>query len=81
MTEERRRDLVRVVRHETEVARVAVRNIRRDILSDVKDLLAEKMITEDDQHRAYDDVQKLTDRYIAAMDGLLREKEAEIMEF
>lgn len=81
MTEERRRDLVRVVRHETEVARVAVRNIRRDILSDVKDLLAEKMITEDDQHRAYDDVQKLTDRYIAAMDELLSEKEKEIMEF
>ena len=81
MTEERRRDLVRVVRHETEIARVAVRNIRRDILSDVKDLLAEKMITEDDQHRAYDDVQKLTDKYIGMMDQLLREKEQEIMEF
>jgi len=58
-----------------------VRNIRRDILSDVKDLLAEKMITEDDQHRAYDDVQKLTDKYIAAMDELLKDKETEIMEF
>ena len=81
MTEERRRDLVRVVRHETEIARVAVRNIRRDILSDVKDLLAEKMVTEDDQHRAYDDVQKLTDKYIGMMDQLLCEKEQEIMEF
>lgn len=81
MTEERRRDLVRVVRHETEAARVAVRNIRRDILSDVKDLLAEKMITEDDQHRAYDDVQKLTDKYIGAMDALMQEKETEIMDF
>ena len=81
MTEERRRDLVRVVRHETEGARVAVRNIRRDILSDVKDLLAEKMITEDDQHRAYDDVQKLTDKYIGAMDALMQEKETEIMDF
>ena len=81
MTEERRRDLVRVVRHETEIARVAVRNIRRDILSDVKDLLAEKMITEDDRHRAYDDVQKLTDKYIGMMDRLLHEKEQEIMEF
>ncbi len=81
MTEDRRRDLVRVVRHETEVARVAVRNIRRDILSDVKDLLAEKMITEDEQHGAYDDVQRLTDRYIGVMDERLREKEAEIMEF
>ena len=81
MTEERRRDLVRVVRHETEIARVAVRNIRRDVLSDVKDLLVEKMVTEDDQHRANEDVQKLTDQHIAMMDRLLREKEQEIMEF
>ena len=81
MTEERRLDLVRVVRHETEIARVAVRNIRRDVLSDVKDLLVEKMVTEDDQHRANEDVQKLTDQHIAMMDRLLREKEQEIMEF
>ena len=81
MTEERRRDLVRVVRHETEVGRVAVRNIRRDILSDVKDLLVEKMVTEDEQHRAHDDVQKLTDKYIGAMDALMHEKEKEVMEF
>ena len=81
MTEDRRRQLVRVVRHETEIARVAARNIRRDILSDVKDLLAEKMITEDDRHRAYDEVQKLTDKYIEGMDALMQEKEKEIMEF
>ena len=81
MTEERRKELVRVVRNETEAGRVAVRNIRRDALGDVKDLLKEKLITEDDDHRAHDEVQKLTDKYVAEMDGLLHEKEAEIMEF
>ena len=81
MTEERRKDLVKVVRHETEAARVAVRNIRRDALHDVKELLKEKLITEDDDHRAHDDIQKLTDNAIADMDKLLQEKEAEIMEF
>ena len=81
MTEERRKDLVRVVRSETETGRVAVRNIRRDVLSDVKDLLKEKLITEDDDHKAHDDVQKLTDKHIAEMEALLKEKEKEIMEF
>lgn len=81
MTEERRKELVRVVRSETESGRVAVRNIRRDALGDVKDLLKEKLITEDDDHRAHDEIQKLTDKYVAEMDGLLQEKEAEIMEF
>ena len=81
MTEERRKDLVRVVRSETEAGRVAVRNIRRDALGDVKDLLKEKLITEDDDHRAHEEIQKLTDKYVAEMDGLLQEKEAEIMEF
>lgn len=81
MTEERRKEMVRVVRNETETGRVAVRNIRRDILSDVKDLLKEKLITQDDEHRAHDEVQKLTDRYIAEMDELLQDKEKEIMEF
>lgn len=81
MTEERRRDLVKVVRSLAEHGRVAVRNVRRDALSDLKDLLKEKMITEDDDHRAQDDVQKLTDRYVAQIDALLKEKEAEIMDF
>ena len=81
MTEERRKDLVKVVRHEAESGRVAVRNIRRDALSSVKELLKEKMITEDQDHRAHDEIQKLTDKYIGEMDGLLAEKEAEIMEF
>jgi ribosome recycling factor len=81
MTEERRKDLVKVVRHETEGGRIAVRNIRRDALGDVKELLKEKLVTEDDDHRAHEDIQKLTDSAIAEMDRLLKEKEAEIMEF
>ena len=80
MTEERRKDLVKVVRHETEAGRVAIRNIRRDILSDVKDLLKEKLITEDDDHRVHDEVQKLTDKYVGEMDEFMKEKEQEIME-
>jgi ribosome recycling factor len=81
MTEERRKDLVKVVRHETESGRVAVRNIRRDALSNLKDMLKEKLITEDDERRAHDDIQKLTDQHVDAMDALLQEKETEIMEF
>jgi len=81
MTEERRRDLVKVVRHEAEAGRVAIRNIRRDALGNVKELLKEKLITEDEDHRAHDEIQKLTDRHIAEMDALLGEKESEIMEF
>jgi ribosome recycling factor len=81
MTEDRRKDMVKIVRHEAESGRIAIRNIRRDALSTVKDLLKEKLITEDQDHRAHDEIQKLTDKYIAEMDGLLSEKEAEIMEF
>lgn len=81
MTEERRKDLVRVVRHEGENTRVAIRNVRRDALSNVKDLLKEKLVTEDDDRRAQDEIQKLTDRYVGQADALLKEKEAEIMEF
>ena len=81
MTEERRRDLVKVVRHETETGRVAVRNIRRDALTSVKELLKEKMITEDEDRHAHDEVQRLTDKHIAEMESLLGEKEKEIMDF
>ncbi len=81
MTEERRKKLVKVVRHETETGRVAVRNIRRDGLGDVKELLKEKLITEDEDHRVHDDIQKLTDHAIEEMDQLLKKKETEIMEF
>jgi len=80
LTEERRRDLVRVVRAEAEGARVAIRNIRRDANSDFKDLLKEKEISEDDERRAQDEIQKLTDRFVQEADKLLGGKEAELME-
>ncbi|WP_428101737.1 ribosome recycling factor [Candidatus Rariloculus sp.] len=81
MTEERRKELVRVVRAGAETGRIAIRNIRRDALSSIKEMLKEKMITEDDDHRAHDEVQKITDRFVADVDALLKEKETEIMEF
>ena len=81
MTEERRRDLVKVVRAHAETGRVALRNVRREALGDIKDLLKEKMIAEDDERRGQDEIQKLTDRYVAMVDTLLKDKEAEIMEF
>jgi ribosome recycling factor len=79
LTEERRRDLTKVVRHEAENARVAVRNIRRDANTHLKDLLKQKKVAEDEERRAQDDVQKLTDRHIAEIDKLLEVKEAELM--
>ena len=81
LTEERRKDMIRVVRQEGEGARVAIRNIRRDVLGDIKTLLKEKEITEDDERRAQDDIQRLTDKYIAQADKLLEEKEKDLMEF
>ena len=80
LTEERRKDLIRVVRNEAEGGRVAIRNIRRDALSDIKDLLKEKMIGEDDEHRAHEEVQKITDKHVANIDAILAEKESELME-
>ncbi len=80
LTEERRKDLIRIVRSEAEGGRVAIRNIRRDALSDVKDLLKEKMIGEDDDHRAHEEIQKITDKHVANIDAILAEKESELME-
>ena len=80
LTEERRKDLVKVVRHETENGRVAVRNIRRDAIHNLKELLKEKEVSEDEERRAQDEVQKLTDQYIAAMDEQLQAKEQELLE-
>lgn len=80
LTEERRRDLVKVVKHEAENSRVAIRNIRRDANSDFKDLLKEKEISEDESHQSEDSVQKITDKYVAKVDELLTAKEAELME-
>jgi len=80
LTEERRRDLVKVVRHEAENARIAVRNIRRDANGDFRDLLKEKEISEDQERQSGERVQKLTDRYVARVDEALAAKEAELME-
>lgn len=80
LTEERRRDLVRVVRHEAEGARVAIRNIRRDAIHHVKELLKEKEITEDDERRSEDEIQGLTDKHVAQVDEILSAKEGELME-
>lgn len=80
LTEERRRDMVKIVRAEAETARVAIRNIRREALTSVKELLKEKEIGEDEERRAQDDIQKLTDRYIAGVEKVLQEKEADLME-
>jgi ribosome recycling factor len=80
LTEERRRDITKVVRSEAENARVAVRNVRRDVLADVKEMLKEKMISQDDEKRAHDEVQKLTDRHIAEIDASLASKEKEILQ-
>jgi ribosome recycling factor len=79
LTEERRRDLVKVVHKEAENARIAVRNIRRDANNHLKDLLKQKKVAEDEERRAQEDVQKLTDRYIAEVDRALAAKEAELI--
>lgn len=79
LTEERRRDLVKVVRHEAEGGRVAIRNIRRDALHTLKELLKEKEISEDQERRAETEIQKLTDLHVAQVDELLAEKEQDLL--
>lgn len=79
LTEERRRDLIKVVRHEAENARVAVRNLRRDANHALKEAVKAKTISEDDERRAQEDVQKLTDRHIAEIDKALAQKESDLM--
>ncbi len=80
LTEERRRDLTKVVRHEAENARVAIRNVRRDAMQMLKDLVREKEISEDDERRAHERVQKLTDDYIARVEESMARKEKELLE-
>jgi len=80
LTEERRRDLVRVVKGEAEQGRVAIRNIRRDANSDLKDLLKEREISEDEERKAEDEIQKLTDQHIQLIEEVLAVKEKELME-
>ena len=79
LTEERRRELTKVVKHEAEDARVAVRNVRRDAITHLKDALKAKTASEDDERRAQDDIQKQTDKYVAEIDKLSHAKEAEMM--
>lgn len=79
LTEERRRDLTKVIKSEGEDAKVAIRNLRRDANTHLKDELKSKTISEDDERRAQDDIQKLTDRFVTEIDKLLAQKEAEIM--
>lgn len=80
LTEERRKDMIKVVRHEAEGARIAVRNIRRDGLHDVKELLKEKMIGKDEEHRGEGEIQDITDKFVAEIDSILADKETELME-
>jgi ribosome recycling factor len=79
LTEARRRDLIKVVKGEAEGAKVAVRNLRRDANATLKEMLKNKECSEDDEHRAQDEVQKLTDRYVVEIDKLLSHKETELM--
>tara|TARA_R110002049_G_scaffold95308_3_gene234033 strand:- start:2130 stop:2687 length:558 start_codon:yes stop_codon:yes gene_type:complete len=80
LTEERRKELIKVVRNEGESAKIAIRNLRRDANQSLKDAVKDKEISEDDEHRAQDAVQKLTDKYVAEVDKLLAEKEHELMQ-
>ncbi|MDR2112215.1 MAG: ribosome recycling factor [Candidatus Accumulibacter sp.] len=79
LTEERRRDLIKVVKHECENARVAMRNLRRDANTSLKELLKKKACSEDEEHKAQDDIQKLTDRFVAEVDKQFAQKETELM--
>jgi len=79
LTEERRKELTKIVRHEAENARVAIRNLRRDANHSLKEWLKKKEVSENDERRAQDEVQKLTDQHIAMIDKLLQQKEAELM--
>jgi ribosome recycling factor len=80
LTEQRRREITKVLRHDAESARVAVRNVRRDVMGDIKELLKEKLVSQDDERRAEVDVQKLTDKHVAEVDQLLAAKEKEVMQ-
>ena len=80
LTEERRKDMIRIVRQEAEGGRIAIRNIRRDALHDTKELLKEKMIGEDDERRAEGEIQSITDKFVGQVDQALADKESELME-
>jgi ribosome recycling factor len=79
LTEERRRELTKVIKHEGENAKVAVRNLRRDAIHALKEFLKKKTVTEDEERRAQEEIQKLTDRHVADIDKMIAAKEAELM--
>ena len=80
LTEERRKELVKVVRRYAEEGKVAIRNVRRDVMQELKEMLKEKLVAEDDDRRAQEDVQKLTDKFVAEVDHVLADKEKELMQ-
>jgi ribosome recycling factor len=80
LTEERRREITKMLRHDAENARVAVRNVRRDVMHDVKERLKKKLVSQDDERRAETEVQKLTDKHVADIEALLTAKEKEVMQ-
>jgi ribosome recycling factor len=80
LTEERRRDITKILGKDAEAARVAVRNVRRDVMSDIKDLLKEKLVSQDDEKRAEVEIQKLTDKHVADIEQHLAAKEKEVMQ-
>ena len=80
LTEERRRDITKIVRQDAESARVSVRNVRRDSLADLKEMLKEKLLSQDDERRGQEEIQKLTDRFVAEIDQQLAAKEKEILQ-
>jgi len=80
LTEERRREITKVLRHDAENARIAVRNVRRDVMNHIKEKLKAKLVSQDDERRAETEVQKLTDKHIADVDQLLAAKEKEVMQ-
>jgi ribosome recycling factor len=80
LTEERRREITKMLRHDAENARVAVRNVRRDVMNEIKQKLKDKEVSQDDERRAEQEVQKLTDKHVADIEGLLTAKEKEVMQ-
>ena len=79
LTQERRRELIKVVKHEGEEAKISIRNARRDANTDLKSKLKEKFITEDDEKRSQDDIQKLTDKYVHDIELVILDKEKELL--
>lgn len=80
LTEQRRKELVKVAKHEAENARVAVRNVRRDVMNELKEMLKEKLVSQDDDRRAQDEIQKLTDKHVAEIEQVLETKEKELLQ-